>query len=82
MLKETCVCGGLLWLFLQNIGSEALLVVPVPGEEERSSEKEGSSQLSHLKTSSQTPELGETEDQGMLSPDAPERFSDANLRYE
>uniref|UniRef100_A0A9L0SCB6 B double prime 1, subunit of RNA polymerase III transcription initiation factor IIIB n=1 Tax=Equus caballus TaxID=9796 RepID=A0A9L0SCB6_HORSE len=66
-------------LNLQNIGSEALLVVPVPGEEERSSEKEGSSQLSHLKTSSQTPELGETEDQGMLSPDAPERFSDANL---
>ncbi|XP_046521761.1 transcription factor TFIIIB component B'' homolog isoform X2 [Equus quagga] len=66
-------------LNLQNIGTEALPVVPVPGEEERSSEKEGSSQLSHLKTSSQTPELGETEDQGMLSPDAPERFSDANL---
>lgn len=50
-------------------------------EEKRNSEKEVSSQLSHLKTSSQTSEHDRTEDHGMRSPDISEKFSDMNLRY-
>lgn len=49
-------------------------------EEKRNSEKELSSQLSHLKTS-QTSEHDKTEDQGTQSPNIPEQFSDVNLRY-
>lgn len=82
MLKEICVCGGLLWFLFQNIGSEVLLVVFVFGEEERSFEKEGLSQLSYLKTFLQIFEFGEIEDQGMLFLDVLERFLDVNLRYE
>ncbi|KAM9695535.1 transcription factor TFIIIB component B'' homolog isoform 3-T3 [Trichechus inunguis] len=64
---------------IQNISSDVLSVVRTSVEEERNSEKEVSSQLSHSKTSLQTSELGKTEDQGMQFPDVPEQFSDTNL---
>ncbi|XP_014649772.1 PREDICTED: transcription factor TFIIIB component B'' homolog [Ceratotherium simum simum] len=71
--------GTLPSLNLENISSEALSMVHTSVEEEGNYEKERSSQLIHLKTSSQTSELGKTEDQGMQSLDVPEQFSDINL---
>lgn len=52
-------------------------MVHTPVEEKGNSEKEVSSQLSHLKTS----ELAKTEDQGTPCADVPEQFSDINSRY-
>lgn len=49
-------------------------------EEETNSEKELSDHLSRLKTL-QISEPDKTEDQGILSSDVPEQFSDTNLRY-
>uniref|UniRef100_A0A8C6ENL8 BDP1ral transcription factor IIIB subunit n=1 Tax=Marmota marmota marmota TaxID=9994 RepID=A0A8C6ENL8_MARMA len=59
--------------------SEVLSVMHMPTEENRNSEKEVSCHLSHLKTSSQTSEIGEIEDQEIRPPDVPEQFSDINL---
>ncbi|KAF3821739.1 hypothetical protein GH733_009781 [Mirounga leonina] len=59
--------------------SNILSMVCTPEEEKRNSEKELSGHLSCLKTSLQTSEPDKTEDQGMLSPDVPEQFSDINL---
>ncbi|XP_047411975.1 transcription factor TFIIIB component B'' homolog isoform X3 [Sciurus carolinensis] len=66
-------------LDMKTISSEVLSVMHIPTEENRNSEKEVSCHLSHLKISSQTSELGETEDQGIRPPDVPEQFSDINL---
>lgn len=68
-------------IYFQDISSEVQSVVDVSVEEKRNSEKEISSQLSHLNISSQTSELDKIEDQRMRSPDVPEQFSDINLRY-
>ncbi|XP_022371067.1 transcription factor TFIIIB component B'' homolog [Enhydra lutris kenyoni] len=62
-----------------NVSSEVLSVVQTPEEEEKSSEKELSGHLSCLETSLQTSEPDKTDDQGMLSPDVPELFSNTNL---
>ncbi|XP_062941990.1 transcription factor TFIIIB component B'' homolog isoform X2 [Cynocephalus volans] len=67
-------CSATPSLDVQNISSEVLLVMHT-SVEEKNSEKEVSSHLSHLKTFSQTSELGRTEDQGMQLPDVPEQFS-------
>ncbi|XP_019486707.1 PREDICTED: transcription factor TFIIIB component B'' homolog [Hipposideros armiger] len=72
-------CGTLPPLNITNINSEVPSMVHTPVEEKRSSEKEVSSQLSHLKTSSQASEHDKTEDHGMQSPDILEKFSDMNL---
>lgn len=72
-------CGALLPLNITNINSEVPSMVHTSVEEKRNSEKEVSSQLSHLKTSSQTSEHDKTEDHGMQSPDISEKFSDMNL---
>ncbi|XP_048656066.1 transcription factor TFIIIB component B'' homolog [Marmota marmota marmota] len=66
-------------LDMKNISSEVLSVMHMPTEENRNSEKEVSCHLSHLKTSSQTSEIGEIEDQEIRPPDVPEQFSDINL---
>ncbi|KAM4871128.1 transcription factor TFIIIB component B'' homolog isoform X1 [Urocitellus parryii] len=63
-------------LDMKNISSEVLSVMHIPTEENRNSEKEVSC---HLKTSSQTSEIGEIEDQEIRPPDVPEQFSDINL---
>ncbi|XP_032966342.1 transcription factor TFIIIB component B'' homolog isoform X2 [Rhinolophus ferrumequinum] len=72
-------CGALPPLNITNINSEVPSMVHTSVEENRNSEKEVSSQLSHLKTSSQTSEHDRTEDHGMRSPDISEKFSDMNL---
>ncbi|XP_074184954.1 transcription factor TFIIIB component B'' homolog isoform X2 [Rhinolophus sinicus] len=72
-------CGTLPPLNITNINSEVPSMVHTSVEEKRNSEKEVSSQLSHLKTSSQTSEHDKTEDHGMQSPDISEKFSDMNL---
>uniref|UniRef100_A0A673V888 B double prime 1, subunit of RNA polymerase III transcription initiation factor IIIB n=1 Tax=Suricata suricatta TaxID=37032 RepID=A0A673V888_SURSU len=63
-----------------NISSEVLSMVHTPEEEKRNSEKQLSSHLDSSKTYSQTLEPDKTKDQGMQPPDAPEQFSDTNLR--
>uniref|UniRef100_A0A8D0TX09 BDP1ral transcription factor IIIB subunit n=1 Tax=Sus scrofa TaxID=9823 RepID=A0A8D0TX09_PIG len=58
---------------------EILSVVHTAVEENRNSEKEMSSQLSHLNISLETSGLDKIEDQRMQSPDVPEQSSDINL---
>ncbi|TEA36253.1 hypothetical protein DBR06_SOUSAS18910020 [Sousa chinensis] len=72
-------CSAVPSLNIKDISSEVQSVVDVSVEEKRNSEKEISSQLSHLNISSQTSELDKIEDQRMRSPDVPEQFSDINL---
>ncbi|XP_007176014.2 transcription factor TFIIIB component B'' homolog isoform X4 [Balaenoptera acutorostrata] len=72
-------CSAVPSLNIKDISSEVQSVVHVSVEEKRNSEKEISSQLSHLNISSQTSELDKIEDQRMRSPDVPEQFSDINL---
>jgi hypothetical protein len=50
-------------------------------EEKEDSEKEASSHLSQLKTSSQNSVLCEAEDQLVQPPHVPEQLTDTNLRY-
>ncbi|XP_016069379.1 PREDICTED: transcription factor TFIIIB component B'' homolog isoform X2 [Miniopterus natalensis] len=71
-------CSAVPSLNIKNVSSDVLSVVHT-SIEEKNSEKEVSSQLSHWKTSLQTSELGKTEDQGPRSADVPEQFSDTNL---
>ncbi|CAI9156264.1 unnamed protein product [Rangifer tarandus platyrhynchus] len=62
----------------RDLGREVLSVVHT-SVEEKNSEKEVSSQLSHLNISSQSSELDKIEDQRMRPPSVPEQFSDINL---
>ncbi|XP_020771241.2 transcription factor TFIIIB component B'' homolog isoform X2 [Odocoileus virginianus] len=62
----------------RDLGREVLSLVHT-SVEEKNSEKEVSSQLSHLNISSQSSELDEIEDQRMRPPSVPEQFSDINL---
>ncbi|KAM9679943.1 transcription factor TFIIIB component B'' homolog isoform 1-T1 [Dama dama] len=62
----------------RDLGREVLSVVHT-SIEEKNSEKEVSSQLSHLNISSQSSELDKIEDQRMRPPSVPEQFSDINL---
>ncbi|XP_065761833.1 transcription factor TFIIIB component B'' homolog isoform X3 [Muntiacus reevesi] len=62
----------------RDLGREVLSVVHT-SVEEKNSEKEVSSQLSHLNISSQPSELDKIEDQKMRPPSVPEQFSDINL---
>ncbi|XP_059948995.1 transcription factor TFIIIB component B'' homolog isoform X2 [Mesoplodon densirostris] len=72
-------CSAVPSLNIKDISSEVQSVVHVSVEEKRNSEKEITSQLSHLNISSQTSELDKIEDQRMRSPNVPEQFSDINL---
>ncbi|KAF4024308.1 hypothetical protein G4228_016252 [Cervus hanglu yarkandensis] len=63
----------------RDLGREVLSVFHT-SVEEKNSEKEVSSQLSHLNISSQSSELDKIEDQRMRPPSVPEQFSDINLR--
>lgn len=78
MFKESCMY---VLIYFQDISSEILSVVHTAVEENRNSEKEMSSQLSHLNISLETSGLDKIEDQRMQSPDVPEQSSDINLRY-
>ncbi|XP_055277869.1 transcription factor TFIIIB component B'' homolog [Moschus berezovskii] len=62
----------------RDLGREVLSMVHT-SVEEKYSEKEVSSQLSHLNISSQSSELDKIEDQRMRPPSVPEQFSDINL---
>uniref|UniRef100_A0A673VIG4 B double prime 1, subunit of RNA polymerase III transcription initiation factor IIIB n=1 Tax=Suricata suricatta TaxID=37032 RepID=A0A673VIG4_SURSU len=73
-------CSTVPALDIKNISSEVLSMVHTPEEEKRNSEKQLSSHLDSSKTYSQTLEPDKTKDQGMQPPDAPEQFSDTNLR--
>ncbi|XP_077923340.1 transcription factor TFIIIB component B'' homolog [Halichoerus grypus] len=79
MQSSSSCCSTMPSLNIKNVSSEVLSMVHTPEEEKRNSEKELSGHLSCLKTSLQTSEPDKTEDQGMLSPDVPEQFSDINL---
>ncbi|XP_008689539.2 transcription factor TFIIIB component B'' homolog [Ursus maritimus] len=79
MQSSTSCCSTVPSLNIKNVSSEVPSMVHRPEEEKRNSEKELSNHLSCLKTSLQTSEPDKTEDQGMLSPDVPEQFSDTNL---
>ncbi|XP_057597481.1 transcription factor TFIIIB component B'' homolog isoform X2 [Hippopotamus amphibius kiboko] len=72
-------CSAVPSLNVEDISSEVLSVVHTSVEEKRNSEKEVSSQLSHLTISSQTSELDKIEDQRMQSPGVAEQFSETNL---
>uniref|UniRef100_A0A452EJE5 BDP1ral transcription factor IIIB subunit n=1 Tax=Capra hircus TaxID=9925 RepID=A0A452EJE5_CAPHI len=58
---------------------EVLSAVVHTSVEEKNSEKEVSSQLSHLNISSQSSELDKIEDQRKRPPSVPEQFSDVNI---
>ncbi|XP_060256220.1 transcription factor TFIIIB component B'' homolog isoform X5 [Ovis aries] len=64
----------------RDLGREVLSAVVHTSVEEKNSEKEVSSQLSHLNISSQSSELDKIEDQRMRPPSVPEQFSDVNIR--
>lgn len=68
-------------IYFQDLGREVLSAVVHTSVEEKNSEKEVSSQLSHLNISSQSSELDKIEDQRMRPPSVPEQFSDVNIRY-
>uniref|UniRef100_A0A8D1A290 BDP1ral transcription factor IIIB subunit n=1 Tax=Sus scrofa TaxID=9823 RepID=A0A8D1A290_PIG len=72
-------CSAVPSLTNNDISSEILSVVHTAVEENRNSEKEMSSQLSHLNISLETSGLDKIEDQRMQSPDVPEQSSDINL---
>ncbi|XP_032704786.1 transcription factor TFIIIB component B'' homolog isoform X5 [Lontra canadensis] len=78
MQSSSSCCNTMSSLTIKNVSSEVLSVVQTP-EEEENSEKELSGHLSCLETSLQTSEPDKTDDQGMLSPDVPEQFSNTNL---
>ncbi|CAK7320374.1 Transcription factor TFIIIB component B'' homolog [Vulpes lagopus] len=75
--SSSSCCSTVPSLNIKNISSEVLSMVHTP-EEETNSEKELSDHLSRLKTL-QISEPDKTEDQGILSSDVPEQFSDTNL---
>ncbi|XP_072682844.1 transcription factor TFIIIB component B'' homolog isoform X1 [Canis lupus baileyi] len=75
--SNSSCCSTVPSLNIKNISSEVLSMVHTP-EEETNSEKELSDHLSRLKTL-QISEPDKTEDQGILSSDVPEQFSDTNL---
>lgn len=68
-------------IYFQDLGREVLSAVVHTSVEEKNSEKEVSSQLSHLNISSQSSELDKIEDQRKRPPSVPEQFSDVNIRY-
>ncbi|XP_047585442.1 transcription factor TFIIIB component B'' homolog isoform X5 [Lutra lutra] len=79
MQSSSSCCNTMSSLTIKNVSSEVLSVVQTPEEEEKNSEKELSGHLSCLETSLQTSEPDKTDDQGLLSPDVPEQFSNTNL---
>ncbi|XP_073933429.1 transcription factor TFIIIB component B'' homolog isoform X2 [Castor canadensis] len=64
---------------MKNTSSEVVLVMYASIEEKEDSEKEASSHLSQLKTSSQNSVLCEAEDQLVQPPHVPEQLTDTNL---
>ncbi|KAM6156526.1 transcription factor TFIIIB component B'' homolog [Erethizon dorsatum] len=76
--KSSGDCSTVPSLDVKNIASEVQLVVHT-SIEESISEKELSDRLHCLKSASQTPELGKTEDQAIQLPDVAKPFSDTNL---
>ncbi|XP_054434450.1 transcription factor TFIIIB component B'' homolog isoform X2 [Pteronotus mesoamericanus] len=79
MQNSSADCTALPSLDTKNVSSEVPVVVHTSVEEKRNSEKEVSSQFSHLKTTSPISKPDKTEDQGIPSANVPEQCSDTNL---